>query len=161
MANRVSGTGGRTSPDHPPSPQYIRDLRKIMCLLLQSSLYVAAGSLGLVLASNSAQALTVQATVNGITYDGTTFTGSFNSNAAKFEALANNDLMPWWGNGSLAAQFANAASAPFGLPNDNGNLQTFFAYAIEQDIIPYLASQAFDSSGTLISPSLNFGDTWT
>ena len=102
--------------------------------ILQSSLSISAGSLALAFAfaSNPAQALTVQTTVNGITYDVTTFTGTYNENIAKFNTLDNNGLMPWWGSNPLANQFATQIWDTLGTPNfvDRGPA---FSYGIIND----------------------------
>jgi hypothetical protein len=63
------------------------------------------------LAAGQAQAIIVN--VNGLDYDVTTFTGSYNDNEAKF----NVGEMPWWGNESLASLFAGAVGSSLGAPN--------------------------------------------
>ena len=60
----------------------------------------------------SAQAFVV--TVGGVQYDVTTFTGSADNNAVKFNTPANGGMMPWYGNGSLAIDFALAVQGFFG-----------------------------------------------
>ena len=58
------------------------------------------------LSPGSAQAFVV--TVGGTQYDVTTFTGRADANAVKFNTPANGGMMPWYGNGSLAIDFALA-----------------------------------------------------
>jgi hypothetical protein len=82
----------------------------------QLSLAAVASSVVLCVTSNPAQALTVQTTVDGTTYNVTTFTGTYNGNVAKFNTLGNNGLMPWWGSDSLATQFATQIGSSLGLP---------------------------------------------
>lgn len=79
---------------------------------------LAAAALGS-LSPQSAAALTVQ--VNGATYDVELYTGSYNSNAAVFQLPASGGRMPWWGQPTLAADFAFALAAglsPTPLPAD-------------------------------------------
>ena len=80
------------------------------------SLAVMASSAALCFAANPAQALTAQVTVDGTTYDVTTFTGTYNENTSKFNTLINGGLMPWWGSASLAEQFATAVGGSLGFP---------------------------------------------
>ena len=66
-----------------------------------------------------AAALTVQ--VNGSDYDVELYTGSYSSNAAAFQLPASGGRMPWWGQPTLAADFAFALAAglsPTPLPAD-------------------------------------------
>jgi hypothetical protein len=66
-----------------------------------------------------AAALTVQ--VNGTNYDLELYTGSYTGNPAAFQLPANGGRMPWWGQPSLAADFAFALAAglsPTPLPAD-------------------------------------------
>lgn len=48
------------------------------------SLSVVVSSVASCIASHPAEALTVQATVNSVTYDVTTFTGTYDANTSKF-----------------------------------------------------------------------------
>ena len=67
----------------------------------------ATGALAAIsLSPGSAQAIVV--TVGGAQYDVTTFTGSADANAVKFNTPANGGMMPWYGNQSLAIDFALA-----------------------------------------------------
>jgi hypothetical protein len=79
------------------------------------SLSVVVGAAAFCCASNPAQALPVQATVNGVTYDVTTFTGSYDANTSKF-ALPLSGLMPWWGSQSIESDFATQIWDRLGLP---------------------------------------------
>jgi hypothetical protein len=73
----------------------------------------ATGALAAIsLSPGSAQAIVV--TVGGAQYDVTTFTGSADANAVKFNTPANGGMMPWYGNGSLAIDFALAVQGVFG-----------------------------------------------
>jgi hypothetical protein len=56
-----------------------------------------------------------QAVVGGKTYEVSTFTGSYSTNAAKFALPVNGGQMPWWGSQSLATQFAAAVADDLGL----------------------------------------------
>ena len=80
--------------------------------LHQKALGAALGVVvaGLVLAGGQAKALVVPVTVGGLNYEVTTFTGSYDANASKFTTTD----MPWWGNTSLADQFAVAVGNSFG-----------------------------------------------
>jgi hypothetical protein len=68
---------------------------------------VMASSAALCFAPNPAEALTFPATANDVTYDVTTFTGSYNANASKFNAINNGGLMPWQGSASVATTLAS------------------------------------------------------
>ena len=92
------------------------------------SFTAAASSVALCLATNPAEAVTV--TVNGTAYDVNTFAGTYNANTTKFNTLANNGLMPWWGNESLAEQFSAAVGASLGTPV-GGSFGPSFAHAIQ------------------------------
>jgi len=70
---------------------------------------VAVGAL----AAGSAQAYVV--TVGGVQYDVTTFTGTYNGNTSKFQTAANGGVMPWFGNSTLATQFADAVAYNLGV----------------------------------------------
>lgn len=78
--------------------------------------------------SSADAAHAVPVVVNGTTYDVTTFTGSYNSNSSRFTTTE----MPWFGDGSLAEQFAIAVGAQLGTPvlGTNGPL---FAYSTAID----------------------------
>jgi hypothetical protein len=71
------------------------------------------------LSHQSAAALTVQ--VNGAAYDLAIYSGSYTSNPVDFQLPADGGRMPWWGQPSLAADFAFALAAglsPTPLPAD-------------------------------------------
>ena len=61
-----------------------------------------------ILSAGNAQALTV--TWNGTNYDVTTFTGSRDNNAAKFNTSATGGSMPWWGSAANAVSFLQATA---------------------------------------------------
>jgi len=69
------------------------------------------------LTAGQAQALGVRVNINGQDYNVTTFSGSYNDNTAKFNLPAAGGVMPWWSNGTVAAQFAIAVDAQLGTPN--------------------------------------------
>ena len=74
-----------------------------------------------------AAALTVQ--VNGANYDLSIYSGSYTSNIVDFELPANGGRMPWWGQPTLAADFAFALAAglsPTPLPADGPLFATAF-----------------------------------
>jgi hypothetical protein len=95
------------SPPPPPPPTHKigRFFFSKMRFNRTLSLSVVVSAAAFCCASNPAQALTVQAAVNGVTYDVTTFTGTYDANTSKF-ALPPSGLMPWWGSQSIASQFA-------------------------------------------------------
>ena len=64
------------------------------------------------LSSGSAQAIVV--TVGGAQFDVTTFLGSNNNYVSDFETAANGGVMLWWGNATLALDFATALGSNFG-----------------------------------------------
>ena len=65
----------------------------------------AAVALG-ALDAGQAQALVVN--LNGQIWNVTTFTGTYNDNTSKFATAANGGVMPWFGNQTMATQFADA-----------------------------------------------------
>jgi len=69
-------------------------------------------------------------TVNGLQYDVTTFTGSYNNNTSKFAQPPAPGVMPWWGSLSLANQFATAVGNGFGIVNTAQNFGPLFAYSV-------------------------------
>jgi hypothetical protein len=74
-----------------------------------------------------AAALTVQ--VNGANYDLSIYSGSYTSNTADFDLPTNGGRMPWWGQPTLAADFAYALAAglsPTPLPADGPLFATAF-----------------------------------
>jgi hypothetical protein len=78
----------------------------------QVALGAAAALATISLSPGSAQAYVV--TVGGVQYDVTTFTGSYDANTSKFALPPAPGVMPWWGNPSLALQFANAVGSSLG-----------------------------------------------
>lgn len=75
---------------------------------------------------------TCRVTVGGLQYDVTTFTGTQSapsdiSTSAKFATAANGGVMPWWGDGTLANQFASAVRSSFSTPNSFDAANTFSA----------------------------------
>ncbi|MBM5818021.1 MAG: hypothetical protein FJ083_16035 [Cyanobacteria bacterium K_Offshore_surface_m2_239] len=76
---------------------------------------------------------------DGQDYDITTFTGRFDPNAAKFDTPNNGGVMPWWGNATLAQQFATTVLDALGKPNAGGARGPFFAYkTIGNGVISYV-----------------------
>ena len=115
--------------------------------LLQSSLAVAAGSLALAFAPNPAEALVVPVNIGGTNYDITTFEGSYADSSAKFATPANNGLMPWWGDGSLAVLFAQAVGDRLGYPNLSGDDTPYFAFELfGADLNSRLSNGAYSTS---------------
>ena len=106
--------------------------------LVQPALGVALATGVGILTGGQARALVVN--VGGQDWDVTTFTGSYNDNTIKFvqSPTPEGGVMPWWGDLSLATQFATAVGHTFLTPN---SIQTFpagdtdagplFAYSIE------------------------------
>jgi len=92
---------------HPPARS-----SSLVCQRLQVALGAAAALAAISLSPGSAQALVV--TVGDVQYDVTTFIGSADANAVKFNTPANGGKMPWYGNGSLAIDFALAVQGFFG-----------------------------------------------
>ena len=72
---------------------------------------------------SSAQAATISRTVNGVNYDITTVTGTFNSLQATLQA------QPWWGSSTSAGQFATVVGNSLGLPNFFGINGPLFSYS--------------------------------
>jgi len=68
-----------------------------------------------VLGAGQAQALVVN--VGGQNWNVTTFTGTYNDNANKFNIPPAPGRMPWWGNDTLANSFATAVGNQFGIVN--------------------------------------------
>ena len=97
-----------------PSARYSSLVRQRIRVALGAAAALAAISLS----PGSAQAYVV--TVNGVQYDVTTFTGTYELNASKFATPANGGVMPWWeggGSGTLAGQFATQVGLGLGTPN--------------------------------------------
>ena len=109
---------------------------------LAKSAFGAVVAVG-VLAAGSAQAvgLVVRVSVGGQDWDVSTFTGSYNSNTAKFALPSSpGGVMPWWESESLASQFASAVGKGLGTqelgPGDKSpgdRLGPFFGYGASND----------------------------
>jgi len=99
---------------------------------LAKSALAAAVAVG-TLAAGHAQAYVV--TVEGVQYDVTTFTGTYNANTSKF-ALPPGGVMPWWGSQALADSFATAVGANLGTPNtyDGNTSGPVFAYGTQPEV---------------------------
>lgn len=91
--------------------------RRCSASLLKSALaaLVGVGISSVGLTAGEAQALTV--TVGGQQWDVTTFTGSYNDNTGKFKTPNNGGVMPWWGQVTVAAAWADALGWALGDPN--------------------------------------------
>jgi hypothetical protein len=76
---------------------------------------VGVGISSVGLTAGEAQALTV--TVGGQQWDVTTFTGSYNDNTGKFKTPNNGGVMPWWGQVTVAAAWADALGWALGDPS--------------------------------------------
>lgn len=105
-----------------PSARYSLLVRQRIRVALGAAAALAAISLS----PGSAQAYVV--TVNGVQYDVTTFTGSYNANTSKFATAANNGVMPWWNNSTMAQAFAEQVGISLGLMNVTGTLGPFFGF---------------------------------
>ena len=91
--------------------------RRCGASLLKSALValVGVGISSVGLTAGEVQALTV--TVGGQQWDVTTFTGSYNDNTGKFKTPNNGGVMPWWGQVTVAAGWADALGWALGDPN--------------------------------------------
>jgi len=88
----------------------------------QVALGAAVALAAMSLSPGAAQAYVV--TVDGVQYDVTTFTGTYNDNTSKFETAANDGVMPWW-ESTMANRFAAAVGSSLGEPNiSNGNTRS-------------------------------------
>lgn len=92
-------------------------MKNTLVNLIKSSAMGGVTLMGLTLLSQPAQAVIIK--VNSIDYDVQTFTGSYNANTSKFATAANGGSMPWWGDSTLAGQFALAI---YNLTPTNGGL---------------------------------------
>jgi len=68
-------------------------------------------------------------TVGGLQYDVTRFTASYNANPTTFNTTNNGGVMPWWGNGATATQFATQVGNYFGNQRFGGLGSVYFAYS--------------------------------
>jgi hypothetical protein len=87
--------------------------------------FVGVGSAAAILAS-AAAANAATFTVNGTDYDVTTVSGNFISD---FSLRAQLQSQVWWGNQSLAQQFARTVGSSLGFVNDDF-FGPFFAYGV-------------------------------
>ena len=62
----------------------------------------------------AAPANTSRVTVGGLQYDVTRICTSYDADPGKFETPANSGVMPWWGNATLASEFASAVADGLG-----------------------------------------------
>jgi hypothetical protein len=108
-----------------------------------------------------------QAVVGGKTYAVSTFTGSYSTNASKFALPANGGQMPWWGNQSLATQFAAAVADGLGLtpgfsiPGISGVTGVGPLFAASTGTIPFFGTPVTNNSlyyqvGTITSGTYPF-----
>jgi hypothetical protein len=113
------------------------------------------------LSAGSAQAVVV--TVDGVQYDVTTFTGSYNDNTSKFQTPANGGVMPWWGSSVLAVQFATQVGSGLGQPNNLGTpFGPVFAYATSgQNLRIHYYDSRYPSPSILYYDALPQGDSFT
>ena len=125
-----------------PSARYSLLVRQRIRVALGAAAALAAISLS----PGSAQAYVV--TVNGVQYDVTTFTGSYDANTSKFALPPAPGVMPWWANQSLASQFAVAVAGGLGFPNDASVTGPIFGY----EYGPY--DEFYLVSGRAFSPAL-------
>ncbi|MFM7408225.1 MAG: hypothetical protein ACKO3K_16605 [Cuspidothrix sp.] len=91
-----------------------------------SAFFVGVGSAAAILAGASA-ANAATFTVNGTDYDVTTVSGIFNSDSSLRQQL---QQQVWWGNESLAQQFARTVGSSLGLVNHDYG--AFFAYGFTE-----------------------------
>ena len=84
-------------------------------------------------ALTAGQAQAINVNVNGLDYDVTTFTGTYNDNTSKFETEDDGGVMPWWGDSSLAYAFALAVGSSLGYwhPNDYPDNGPDFAFGYD------------------------------
>jgi hypothetical protein len=74
-------------------------------------------------------------TVGGQDYDVTTFNATHSGNESKFATPGNGGVMPWWGDSSLAQQFATAVGVSLGTtinpgPGGSNTRGPYFVYAL-------------------------------
>ena len=97
-----------------------------------AALSLSAGAAQAACESGSVANTLCRVTVGGLQYDVTTFTGTQSapsdiSTSGKFATAANGGVMPWWGNGTLANEFASAVRSWFSTPNLFDQANTFSA----------------------------------
>jgi hypothetical protein len=110
---------------------------------LATSAAVALAAISL--SAGSAQAVVV--TVDGVQYDVTTFTGTYNDNISKFATPANGGVMPWWGSDSLALTFSDAVGSSLGGP---------FNFAVGNNWGPYFASSLLNQDVVRVGAAAYF-----
>jgi hypothetical protein len=98
-----------------------------MNVRLSSALLTVSATVALPLLS-VAPASAVTVTVGSIDYDVTVFNGSYNSNSALFQ-IPPTGQVPWWGNDTLAMNFAQQVYDQLGSGSTPGN-GPIFAYAV-------------------------------
>jgi hypothetical protein len=74
---------------------------------------------------------TCRVTVGGLQYDVTRFTGSYNADTSKFAPPPAPGVMPWWGAGATASQFATQVGNYFGNQQIGGLGSVYFAYSYD------------------------------
>ena len=94
------------------------------------------------LSPQEARALVV--TVNSTQYDVTTFTGNYNKSSSRFSISS----MPWYGNTTLADNFATAVGAGLGYVNDSLNNSPYFATSRDSDKVYLSYTYRNDPSGS-------------
>jgi hypothetical protein len=109
---------------------------------LKLALGAAAALAAISLSPGSAQAFVV--TVGGAQFDVTTFSGRYNDNSSKFETAASGGVMPWWGNSTMAYDFATAIGTSLGIYAENPG-GPLFAYDVQSLNNYYWFSRADDS----------------
>ena len=96
-------------------------------------------------------------TVGADKYDITTFTGSYNNDTSMFQTFSNDGVMPWWGDSTLAKDFAKQLGDKLGFPVADV-YGPFFAY----DNSFALFSAFYESfSGNVISEGFGASQTLT
>jgi hypothetical protein len=104
---------------------------------------IAPLALGTVALLGGPQAMaSVQVNVNGHNYTIVSFLGNYLDNTAAFGVGS----MPWWGNNSLASEFAQTVAASLGTPNPVGFPIT--------NLGPYFASETFQVGGNIVTGGL-------
>jgi hypothetical protein len=97
-----------------------------------------------------AQALSVN--VGDTNYELSSFVGNYNDNASRFTV----GEMPWFGNSSLAQQFAAALGSGLGLPNGSGNAGPLFAYSATSSLVSVVYYRPFLTTGLSVPSSVNY-----
>ena len=126
------------------------------------SLGAAAALAAICLSPGSAQAYVV--TVEGVQYDVTTFTGSYDDNTSKFETAANRGVMPWWGDYALTVQFATAVGTNLGASNSYGGNTSGPAFSYQTVTAGYTFGAAWCTASCMSGVGIDnsnwvFGDS--